>query len=378
MPDFMAALKANTMPALQGYLDKHGPCFEAPVRAKLQELGASASAPASPAPAGYSGAAVSITALGSPNYLGQALTGAEAHFWSVGVPAIGNVSAAVEPNYGGYHSLEYVNAIKDGKAGAGVVRTYVLTSLGGTFGHVLAGLDVPLFALDASVARSVQEAVLPRVRDAVRSEGQMILAAGPALPAMMVCNEPLTSLADFNDRTIAAFEPASDVVAALGGKVAKLPASDMRPALEQGSIDCAISAASIFMRTGLHETGKTLVHANALGWGVNALIMEAGAFDALPEPVRTGLLQKAESLFSAPLWGGVSAAIQADIGCMTGAGQCAGGIAPGNLKLANPLPLDASGKGVLNQSILPNWAASAPAGLVDGWRADAGRVVNLQ
>jgi hypothetical protein len=78
------------------------------------------------------------------------------------------------------------------------------------------------------------------------------------------------------------------------------------------------------------------------------------------------------------LWDRVSAAIQADIGCMTGAGPCASGIAPGNLKLANPLPLDASGTGVLNQSILPNWAASAPAGLVDGWRADAGRVVTLQ
>lgn len=380
MPDFMAALKVNTAPALEGYLEKHAPCFEAPVRAKLQQLGGSASAVA-PDPATqerYDGSPVSITALGSPGYLGQALVAAKKRFWNEGVPAIGNVSAAVQPDYGGYSSLGFMDAIKDGKANAVVVRASVAYGLGGAFGSVLAGLDAPLLTLDASVARSVQDTVLPRVREAVRSQRLMILGTGPALPPMLVWNQPMASLSDLKGRAVVSFEPASEVVAVFGGKVLKLPPGDARSALEQDSIDCVVMAATIIMRTGLHESGRYLVPATALGWGVNALVMNAAALDALPEAVRTGLLQKAESDFSAPLWNGVSAAIQADIGCLRGAGKCANGIAPGDLKLANPLPLDAAGKGVLHQSILPNWATSAPGGLVDGWRADAGRVVNLQ
>lgn len=39
MPDFQAALKANTADAISAYIDKHAPCFEAPARARLEALG---------------------------------------------------------------------------------------------------------------------------------------------------------------------------------------------------------------------------------------------------------------------------------------------------------------------------------------------------
>ena len=79
--------------------------------------------------------------LGSPEALGAALGRAEDSFWNQSVPALGNVSAAVQPNYGGYNSIEFIDAIKSGNAAAGVVRASVMTRFA-AFGPVLAGLDV--------------------------------------------------------------------------------------------------------------------------------------------------------------------------------------------------------------------------------------------
>ena len=39
MPDFQAALKANTAEAMAAYLDEHAPCFEVPAKARLEALG---------------------------------------------------------------------------------------------------------------------------------------------------------------------------------------------------------------------------------------------------------------------------------------------------------------------------------------------------
>ena len=39
MPDFQSALQANSVEALQSFLDQHAPCFEGPARARVQALG---------------------------------------------------------------------------------------------------------------------------------------------------------------------------------------------------------------------------------------------------------------------------------------------------------------------------------------------------
>lgn len=48
MPDFQAALKANTAAALTAFLEQHAPCFEKPARARLEALGDAVKADASP------------------------------------------------------------------------------------------------------------------------------------------------------------------------------------------------------------------------------------------------------------------------------------------------------------------------------------------
>ena len=366
MPAFRAALDANTAEAVAGFIEAHPGCFTAPAEAKLAALGG---APDGTAVARYEGPPIGLSALGVGNFFGARAIAADDDFWTGAVPDAGAFTVDLRPSYGGLSPFDVGPALASGEADAAFVFPETMFQVDGSFGDVLAGLDVPFAAASPAEARAILGAVRPVAERVFADAGLVLLAAPPLMPRVLLCGGDTA----VRGARIRAWGTRGNGYEALGAQTVSLPFSEVAGALQRDVIDCVDTTTGIAMLVGLHRTGGTVAPAPASGLGATALVMNAQTWERMPQDARDALSAAAAD-FETALWDRVEQTVQADLDCMTGRGSCPAGVEPGNLTALPAPQISETDRRAAEAAVLRSWAEAGGKTVADSWQAAAGSV----
>ena len=244
----------------------------------------------------------------------------------------------------------------------------------------LESLDVPMLAMDAGTAKKMVDAARPMV-DEIYAQvfNSKVLGIAPYPPQVVFCNAEINSLSDLKGKKIrASGRMTAKLLDALGAESVNVSFGEVSGALQRGVVDCAVTGAGSGYSAGWWEVSTHLLPIPLGGWDpvVTAINMDkwkslsATAQQKLQTAVTTGL--------EAPAWESAQAALQNDIGCLTGKGECSSGESH-NMTLVEASPADIKiARDVLITEVLPDWAERAGGDWAERWNNSVGKVVGVE
>ncbi|MFU8882868.1 MAG: TRAP transporter substrate-binding protein [Rhodobacterales bacterium] len=243
----------------------------------------------------------------------------------------------------------------------------------------LEGLDVPLLATDADTARRMTEAAKPMVADIMRDRfNAHMLAIAPYPPQIVFCNAEVASLADLEGKKIRGSGRMTALfLEALGAEGTTMAFSEVPGALERGVIDCAVTGAGSGYASGWFESSTHLVNLPLGGWDPVITAVNLDAWDALDPAVQQFLTEQIKTGFEDPAWADADGALERDLACLTGSGECTAG-ASASMTLVELSDADqARAIEVLESVILPDWAERAGGDWAQRWNDSVGAALGV-
>ena len=243
----------------------------------------------------------------------------------------------------------------------------------------LEGLDVPLVATEPADARAMVEAARPMVDDIMADRfGSKLLAIAPYPPQVVFCNAEIATLDDLEGLKIrGSGRMTTKFLEALGAEGINLGFAEVPGALERGVIDCAITGSGSGYSAGWWESSTHLMTLPLGGWDSVVTAMNQERWDGLSAEMRTFLAEQIETHFEEPAWDAAAGALDEDIACLTGDGDCPRG-EPASMVLVEPTPEDtALARRVLEETVLPEWADRAGEDWARRWNDSVGQVVGV-
>jgi TRAP-type C4-dicarboxylate transport system substrate-binding protein len=243
----------------------------------------------------------------------------------------------------------------------------------------LEGLDVPLVATDPADARAMVDAARPMVADIMADRfGSKLLAIAPYPPQVVFCNAEIDTLEDLEGLKIrGSGRMTTKFLEALGAEGVNLGFAEVPGALERGVIDCAITGSGSGYSAGWWESSTHLMTLPLGGWDSVVTAMNMERWDELSADMQAFLTEQIETNFEEPAWDAAAAALDEDIACLTGDGECPRGEAA-SMVLVEPTPEDtALARRVLEETVLPEWADRAGEDWARRWNDSVGAVVDV-
>jgi TRAP-type C4-dicarboxylate transport system substrate-binding protein len=239
------------------------------------------------------------------------------------------------------------------------------------FGHVLAGtasadepllgaFDIPLDNPSIEALRVNLAARRPFIEADLRERLGIELLAVFTYPAQVIfCREPISGLGDLAGRRVRASGVAqTELMMALKAQPAIIPFADMRAALRNGRVDCAITGTLSGYEVGL-AGAATQVLVEPVTWGVSFFAANRRAWMAIAEGHRAAIRQGLAEL-EAEIWRAAAADTALGIACL-GRGPCPHG-EPGGIRIVMPPSEDALRReGLLRDVVLPQWVSRCGA-----------------
>ena len=244
----------------------------------------------------------------------------------------------------------------------------------------LEGLDVPLVATTAAEARAMVDAARPMVEDIMADRfGAKLLAIAPYPPQVVFCRPEVAALGDLEGLKIrGSGRMTTKFLEALGAEGVNVAFSEVPGALERGVVDCAVTGAGSGYSAGWWEVSTTLMTLPLGGWDAVVTAMNLDTWEGLDEERRTLLLDTIASEFETPVWDEAADALEGDVACLTGNGECASG-EPASMTLAEPSDADVErARGILTETVLPEWAERAGGDWARRWNESVGRTVGVE
>lgn len=243
----------------------------------------------------------------------------------------------------------------------------------------LEGLDVPLIAMDAAVARKMVDAAKPWVADIMRDRfNSHVLAVAPYPPQIVFCNAEVASLDDLVGKKIrGSGRMTSLFLEALGAEGITLAFSEVPGALERGVIDCAVTGAGSGYASGWHESSTHLVNLPLGGWDPVITAVNLDKWESLDPAVQAFLTEKVAAEFEAPAWEAADGALADDIACLTGSGECDRGPAASMTLVELSAEDQARAVSILEEKILPDWAQRAGGDWAQRWNDTVGAALDV-
>lgn len=243
----------------------------------------------------------------------------------------------------------------------------------------LEGLDVPLVATDPADARTMVEAATAMVDDIMADRfGAKLLAIAPYPPQVVFCKAEIASLADLEGLKIrGSGRMTTKFLEALGAEGVTLGFAEVPGALERGVIDCAITGSGSGYNAGWWESSTHLMTLPLGGWDAVVTAMNLERWESLSAEMQAFLEEQVRTHFQEPAWDAAAAALDDDIACLTGSGECPMG-EPASMTLVAPSEADvALAREVLEGTVLPEWAERAGAEWAERWNTEVGAVVGV-
>lgn len=243
----------------------------------------------------------------------------------------------------------------------------------------LEGLDVPLVAQDAAEAREMVEAYRPVV-DEIFAEtfNSKVLAIAPYPPQVVFCNAPIEGLAGLEGLKVrGSGRMTTKFLEALGAEGVSVAFSEVPGALQRGVVDCAVTGAGSGYNAGWWEVSTHLLPIPLGGWDPVVTAMNMDRWNSLSPELQDTLTSSLESDFADPAWESAQNALEGDIACLTGEGECTAGEAR-DMTLVEPTEEDyARAEELLRTEVLPEWAERAGAETAQRWNETVGQTVGM-
>lgn len=239
-------------------------------------------------------------------------------------------------------------------------------------------VDIAGLVPDVKTARAVTEAAKPVLTKLYRDKfGVELLAIGTYPAQVIYCNAPLTGLADVKGRKVrASGRSQSDFIAALGGTPVTMAFGEVVPALQNKTVDCAITGTISGNLANWHEV-TTHLHRTPLSWGQIAYAANGKFWANLDPKVRELIDTEIKSTLEKDVWDAAGNLTEQGYLCNVGDAGCTLG-KKGTMTLIEPSPADqALLKKVVEETMLPKWAERCSAQCVDDFNASVGKVLQV-
>ena len=305
-----------------------------------------------------------------------AYTDYERPFWTKTIPELskGQVTADIKGfNEMGLKGPELLRLMSQGVIEFGTATL----SYFATDNPINEAIDLAGLAPDAKTARAVTDAFEP-VYARIYGEGSNVKLLGiSTYPAQVLfCNAEIKSLADVKGKKVrTSSRTTAEFVEALGGSSVTMAFGEVVPALQNKVVDCAITGSLSGYSAKWYEV-STHLYALPINWNQQIHAVNQKAWDKLDPKVREFLQANVDKLVD-DIWDAAARQTQEGYDCNTGAAACPYP-AKGKMVLVQPSDADRQLlKQVLNDAVLPKWAARCSAKCVEDFNATIGKEIGL-
>ncbi|MBJ3777092.1 TRAP transporter substrate-binding protein [Acuticoccus mangrovi] len=242
---------------------------------------------------------------------------------------------------------------------------------------VIEGIELAGVIQDLPTLREAVDAYRPMLEASlVENHGLVYLGIYPNPSQVMYCREPVESMSDFDGLKIRYYGASmNDFIEAAGGTGVGVPLAEVVPSLQRGVVDCAFTGTLTGYSFKFPEVTSSL-YGLRLGWGLTLIAANKGFWDGLSEDEQSALSDSVAGL-EAKLWKQVEVDDAAGIACDTGNGECPYGEAADMTFVPVSDEDDAARKRILEEAILPQWAARCSQDCIDGWNETVGAITGL-
>lgn len=238
-------------------------------------------------------------------------------------------------------------------------------------------IDVAGLLPDVATARRVTDALRPVYTKLYREKfGVELLGFGTYPAQALYCNGEIKGLADVKGKKVrAAGRSQSELIEALGGTPVTMAFGEVVPALQNRTVDCAITGT---LSGNVAKWNEVTTHLLALplSWGQIAYAANAKSWRGFDPKVRALIEQEVKALEKS-VWDAADRFTQQGYECNAGTDKCTLG-QKGKMKIVQPTQADRDLlKKVLADSMLPKWSARCSAACVADFNATVGKIVGV-
>lgn len=238
-------------------------------------------------------------------------------------------------------------------------------------------IDIAGLLPDVATARKVTDGLRPFYEKLYREKfGVELLGFGTYPAQVLYCNGPIAGLADVKGKKVrAAGRSQSELIQALGGTPVTLAFGEVVPALQNKTVDCAITGTLSGNVAKWHEVTTHLL-AMPLSWGQIAYAVNGKAWNGFDPRVRALIDTEVQGLEKA-VWDAAANFTQQGYECNAGTDKCTLG-QKGKMKVVQPSAADqALLKKVMAEVMVPKLAARCSDACIAGFNAHVAPLVGI-
>jgi TRAP-type C4-dicarboxylate transport system substrate-binding protein len=230
---------------------------------------------------------------------------------------------------------------------------------------------------DVATARRVTEATRPVYAKLYREKFNVELLGFGTYPAQVLfCNGEVKGLTDVKGKKIrVAGRSLSELIEALGGTPVTMSFGEVVPALQNKTVDCAITGSLSGNLAKWHEVTTHLL-VLPLSWNQIVYAVNGKAWAGYKPEVRAFLSKEIQRL-EKDVWDAADAFTVQGYECNAGTDKCTMG-QKGRMQLVPPSAADRELlKKIINEITLPKWAARCSAQCVADFNATVGKATGV-
>ena len=300
----------------------------------------------------------------------------EKPFWTKVVPTLSNgqVTAEIKGfNEMGLKGPELLRLMSQGVVEFGTATLSYFSS----DNPINEAVDLAGLAPDAKTARAVVDAFAPvYAKHYGPGTGIKILGMSPYPAQVLFCNAEIKSLADVKGKKVrTSSRTQAEFVEALGGSGVTLAFGEVVPAMQNKVIDCAITGSLSGYSAKWYEVA-THLYALPINWNSQIHGVNQKAWNKIDPKVQAFLQSNIKSMID-NMWDAAAAQTQQGYDCNSGAAACTLPV-KGKMVVVQPTAADrVLLKKLMQDTVLPKWAARCSTSCVQDFNATIGKTVGL-
>ena len=300
----------------------------------------------------------------------------EKPFWTNVVPTLSNgqISADIKGfNEMGLKGPEILRLMSQGVIEFGTATLSYFAS----DNPINEAIDLAGLTSDAKEARAVVEAFEPiYAKHYGPGSGIKILGISPYPAQVLFSNAEIKGLSDIKGKKVrTSSRTQAEFIEALGGSSVTMAFGEVVPAMQNKVVDCAITGSLSGYSAKWYEVA-THLYALPINWNSQIHGVNQKAWNKLDPKVQAFLQANIKNMVG-NMWDAAAAQTQQGYDCNTGAVACSNPV-KGKMALVKPSDADrALLKKIMQEQVLPKWAARCSATCVQDFNATVSKVVGL-
>ena len=237
-------------------------------------------------------------------------------------------------------------------------------------------VDIAGLITSVELSRKATEASKAMYQQLFQKFGVKLLAAGTYPAQVLYCNAELKGLSDIRGKKVrVAGRSQSELVEALGGTPVTMAFGEVVPALQNKTVDCGITGTLSGNLAKWNEVSTHLL-AIPLSWGQIAYAVNMKSWEKMDPRVRAVIETEIKTMENG-IWDAAAYHTEQGYACNAGRDDCKIGT-KGKMKVVQPSDADrAQLKKIVNEVMIPKWAARCSVECVAGFNDTIGKVVGV-